>query len=54
MNLNALVKFLEKNSYYPKREDLEAILRRCDHNANQLLTFDEFCESVSVNEYNFN
>jgi hypothetical protein len=26
--------FLERNGFYPRREDIEAILRRLDHNAD--------------------
>ena len=39
-----LIYFLEKNGFYPRREDIEAILRRLDHDANKMLSFDEFCE----------
>jgi hypothetical protein len=39
-----LIFFLEKNGFYPRREDVEAILRRLDHDADKSLSFDEFCE----------
>lgn len=39
-----LIFFLEKNGFYPRREDVEAILRRLDHDANKMLSFEEFCE----------
>ena len=39
-----LIYFLEKNGFYPRREDIEAILRRLDHDANKMLSFEEFCE----------
>ena len=39
-----LILFLEKNGFYPRREDIEAILRRLDHDANKMLSFEEFCE----------
>jgi Ca2+-binding EF-hand superfamily protein len=41
-----LIVFLEKNGFYPRREDIEAILRRLDHDANKMLSFEEFCEVV--------
>lgn len=41
-----LIAFLEKNGFYPRREDVEAILRRLDHDANKMLGFEEFCEAV--------
>ena len=34
----------------PKKEELEAILRRCDHEADQMISFEEFCEIVSSND----
>ena len=51
VTLRDLIAFLEQHGFQPRREDLEAILRRCDHNANQQLNYDEFCEMCSVNEY---
>jgi hypothetical protein len=39
-----LIYFLEKNGFYPRREDIEAILRRLDHDANKMLGFEEFIE----------
>ena len=41
-----LIEFLEQNGFYPRTEDLEAILRRCDHDADRHLTFEEFCENL--------
>jgi Ca2+-binding EF-hand superfamily protein len=52
IKLDDLIAFLEKNAFYPKREDLEAILRRCNHDGNLMLSLEEFCEITSVNEYN--
>ncbi len=46
--------FLESNNFHAKREDLEAILRRVDHDGNQRISFDEFCEITSVNEQKLN
>jgi len=37
-----LIDLLESNGFYPRAEDLEAILRRCDHDADRGLSFDEF------------
>jgi hypothetical protein len=38
---------LELNGFFPRREDLESILRRCDHDANQNISFTEFVEQAS-------
>lgn len=35
-----------------KSEELEAILRRIDHSADQMINYEEFCELVSVNDNN--
>lgn len=43
-----LVGFLERNSFYPRSDDIEAILRRCDHDANRQISYAEFCESTSL------
>ena len=45
-----LISYLEKNSFFPRREDIEAILRRCDHDGNRELAYDEFLELVVQNE----
>lgn len=34
ISVHDLTHFLEKNGFYPRREDIEAILRRMDHNAD--------------------
>lgn len=52
IKLDTLIRFLESHGFYPKREDLEAILRRCNHDGNLMLNYEEFCEATSVNEYN--
>ena len=39
--------FLEQNNFNPTREEVEAILRRCDHDANRTISYDEFCELVA-------
>ena len=45
-----LIFYLERNGFYPRREDIEAILRRMDHDANRQITYDEFCELTCVQE----
>lgn len=45
-----LIYFLEKNGFYPRREDIEAVLRRLDHDANKMLSFDEFKELTGNND----
>ena len=41
-----LLFFLERNSFFARADDQEAILRRCDHDANRGISFAEFCESM--------
>lgn len=48
INMPDLIFFLEKNSFFPRREDVEAILRRCDHDANRQINFSEFSELTST------
>ena len=43
-----LIFFLEENGFHPRTEDLEAILRRCDHDSDRYLSFEEFCEVTEV------
>lgn len=45
-----LIFYLEKNSFFPRREDVEAILRRCDHDANRQISYAEFSELASIEE----
>ena len=44
VSMSDLIYFLEQNGYHPRTEDLEAILRRCDHDADRCLSYEEFCE----------
>lgn len=39
------------NGFQPKTEDLEAILRRCDHDADRALSLEEFAECID-RDYN--
>lgn len=34
ISLHNLTFYLERNGFYPRREDLDAIMRRLDHNAD--------------------
>ena len=45
-----LLYFLERNSFFARADDQEAILRRCDHDANRQISFGEFCENVSYDD----
>ena len=45
-----LVYYLEKNSFFSRADDQEAILRRCDHDANRQISYDEFCENVCIED----
>jgi len=44
ISMSDLIHYLENFGFYPRTEDLEAILRRCDHDADRALNFEEFCE----------
>ena len=46
--MSDLIFYLENNGFYPRTEDLEAILRRCDHDADRALSFEEFCEVTEL------
>jgi Ca2+-binding EF-hand superfamily protein len=46
--MSDLIFYLEKNGFYPQTEDLEAILRRCDHDADRELSYEEFCELMDI------
>ena len=41
-----LIDFLENNAYRPTRDEVEAILRRCDHDADGALNYEEFCACI--------
>jgi hypothetical protein len=43
--------FCETNGFYPMQTDLDAILRRFDHNANQMLDYAEYYELCTGQEY---
>lgn len=48
INLQDLTNFLEYFDFYPTASDLEAILRRCDHDADRRLCLEEFKELLQV------
>ena len=52
ITMTNLVSFLESNGFFPRKDDIEAILRRLDHDANGMLSYEEFCELVSVSPHN--
>ena len=39
-----IVDFLQHHDYKPKTPELEALLRRCDHDSDRAFSFEEFCE----------
>jgi hypothetical protein len=47
--MSDLIQFCEQNGFYPRTDDLESILRRCDHDADRALNQDEFFELVELN-----
>lgn len=38
-----LIFFLEQHAFHPRTEEIEAILRRCDHDSDGALSYEEFC-----------
>lgn len=48
VSMSDLIYYLEQNGFHPRTEDLEAILRRCDHDADRYLSYEEFCELVEM------
>ena len=48
ISMSDLIFFNENNGFYPRTEDLEAILRRCDHDADRCLSFEEFNEVTEL------
>ena len=46
IHMQDLIWFLESNGFAPKTEDLEAILRRCDHDADRMISLEEFAEAI--------
>ena len=48
IEMHDLIYYLEENGFHTRTTDLEAILRRCDHDADNTLSFDEFVELTSI------
>lgn len=48
ISMSNLIIYLEDNGFHPRTEDLEAILRRCDHDADRALSWDEWCELTEL------
>lgn len=44
ISMSDLIWFCDRYGFQPTTEDLEAILRRCDHDADRALSFEEFVE----------
>ena len=43
-----LIVYLEDNGFHPRTSDIEAILRRCDHDADRAFSFEEFNELIDL------
>lgn len=43
-----LIVYLENNGFHPRTADVEAILRRCDHDADRAFTYEEFGELIDL------
>jgi Ca2+-binding EF-hand superfamily protein len=50
ITVDDLIYFLQKNGLRPLTEDLEAILRRCDHTGDQTLNYTEFSELTAYTD----
>ena len=50
ISMSDLIQYMETNGFYPRTEDLEAILRRCDHDADRALSYEEFCEVTELEQ----
>ena len=48
MSMTDLNYFMKQNSKGLKTEGLEALLRRCDHDADRALSYDEFCDLTEL------
>ena len=48
ISMSDLISYCEKNGFFTRTEDLEAILRRCDHDADRCLSYEEFCEVTEL------
>jgi hypothetical protein len=48
ISMSNLILYLETNGFHPRTEDLEAILRRCDHDADRALSYEELCELTEL------
>lgn len=44
--MSDFIYYLEKNGFYPRREDTESIIRRVDHDGDRHINYDEFSELV--------
>lgn len=38
-----LIFYLEQHAFHPRTEEIEGILRRCDHDSDGALSYEEFC-----------
>ena len=50
ITVDDIIEFLKYNGFRPTTEDLESILRRCDHSGDQLLSYSEFSEMTAFVE----
>ena len=51
IQIQDLIWFFDMNGFQAKPEDLEAILRRCDHDADRSISLEEFAEALNF-DYN--
>jgi len=47
ISMAQMVAYLEAGRFYPRGEHIEAILRRCDHDATRNISLNEFYETLS-------
>lgn len=51
INPNNLRSFFKNNGYYPTEDDVIAIVRRLDLNADCKVNYAEFCEAIKTQEF---
>ena len=47
LSVNDIIIFLEYQGFEATNEDIEAISRRCDHDGDRLISFEEYAEILN-------
>jgi Ca2+-binding EF-hand superfamily protein len=51
INPDNLRAFLKNNGYFPKEEEVIAIIRRLDVDADAKISYEEFCDAIKTQEF---